>query len=92
LSLPTEENLAVIQASVVDALHVSKRLHSASQHEGMNAALEPVVGVYCPLEGGTYVLDVAIEEVASRVGAELVTLDAIELAAEGKGSLGPGAS
>lgn len=46
--------------------------------------------MYCPLEGGQYVLDASMDEVATRLGADLVYLDAIELGAEGTGALGPG--
>ena len=41
--------------------------------------------MYCPLEGGTYVIDAGMDEIASRLGADLVYLDAVELGAEGMG-------
>ena len=90
--LPSEETLVVLEATIVESLHVGRTLHgkTLSSPRGGHVPPEPIVGVYCPLEGGSYVLDAALEEIASRLGGDLVELDAVELAAEGLGSLGPG--
>lgn len=90
--LPSEETLAVLQATVFESLHVGRALHgkNLSASRGDLTPPEPIVGIYCPLEGGSYVLDSAMEEIAARLGGDLLELDAIELAAEGLGSLGPG--
>ncbi|EJU05449.1 AAA-domain-containing protein [Dacryopinax primogenitus] len=69
-------------------------LHPQTQHRslfpgpGGQAQVEPTLALYCPIEGGDYVLDETIREVAKRAGAEVVVLDAAQLAAGSHGVFG----
>ncbi|KAG8809356.1 hypothetical protein FRC17_003481 [Serendipita sp. 399] len=48
--------------------------------------------LYCPIEGGTYVIDAAVRELASRTGADVLVLDALDLLAGEWGPFGKAAS
>ena len=54
--------------------------------------VEPALALYCPIEGGDYVLDETVREMARRTGADVVVLDAVQLAAGECGHFGKGAS
>lgn len=55
-----------------------------------NSLLEPTLALYCPIEGGDYVIDETVKEMARRVGADVVVLDSVQLAAGEWGKLGKG--
>jgi hypothetical protein len=46
--------------------------------------------LYCPIEGGEYVIDETVRELARRTGSEVVVLDAVQLAAGEWGHFGKG--
>ena len=76
-------------------LHVA--LHPQTQHRSAYASggaplVEPALALYCPIEGGDYVLDETVREMARRTGADVVVLDAVQLAAGECGHFGKGAS
>ena len=93
-SLPPSE----IFEDVLDNLHVI--LHPKTQHRATytpqdgsaNSIIEPTLALYCPIEGGDYVIDGTVEELARRVGADVVVLDSVQLAAGSAGQFGSGVS
>ena len=93
LDLPPSE----IFEDILDNLHVT--LHPQTQHRATYApqdgsgssTVEPTLALYCPIEGGDYVLDKTVKELAGRVGADVVVLDCVQLAAGSAGQFGSGA-
>lgn len=70
-------------------------LHPQTQHRATYASplgppTEPTLALYCPIEGGEYVIDATVRELARRSGAEVLVLDAVQLAAGEWGHFGPG--
>lgn len=68
-------------------------LHPQTQHRATypsTSAVEPVLGFYSPLEGGEYVIDATIRNLAQRVKADVVVIDAVELTAGEYGRYGKG--
>lgn len=93
LDLPPPE----IFGDVLDNIHVA--LHPKTQHRATytpqdgsaNSIVEPTLALYCPIEGGDYVIDETVEELARKVGADVVVLDCVQLAAGSAGQFGSGA-
>lgn len=76
-------------------LHIS--LHPQTQHRAAYASsggrlIEPTLALYCPIEGGDYVIDATVTELARQTGAEVLVLDAVQLAAGDVGRFGKGHS
>lgn len=76
-------------------LHIT--LHPQTQHRAAYASTsglptEPTLGLYCPIEGGDYIIDATVRELARRTNAEVVVLDAAHLAAGEWGHFGKGIS
>lgn len=74
-------------------LHIT--LHPQTQHRATYAStsgppVEPTLGLYCPIEGGDYIIDATVRELARRTGAEVLVLDAVQLAAGEWGHFGKG--
>lgn len=74
-------------------LHVT--LHPQTQHRAtyvspLGPPTEPTLGFYCPIEGGEYVIDATVRELARRTGSEVIVLDAVQLAAGEWGQFGKG--
>ncbi|KIJ68966.1 hypothetical protein HYDPIDRAFT_144468 [Hydnomerulius pinastri MD-312] len=72
-------------------LHIT--LHPQTQHRAAYASptgppVEPTLALYCPVEGGEYVLDETVRELARRTGAEVLVIDAVQLAAGEWGHFG----
>ena len=70
-------------------------LHPQTQHRATYASplgppIEPTFSLYCPIEGGDYVIDATVRELARRLGAEVLVLDAVQLAAGEWGHFGSG--
>lgn len=68
-------------------------LHPQTQHRATyptTSAVEPVLGFYSPLEGGTYVIDATVRNLAQRAKADVVVIDAVELTAGEHGRYGKG--
>lgn len=79
---------------ILDNLHVS--LHPQTQHKATYSSagappVEPTFALYCPIEGGDYILDDTVLELARRTGSDVVVLDAVQLAAGESGQFGKGA-
>ncbi|KAF9052950.1 hypothetical protein BJ165DRAFT_1339470 [Panaeolus papilionaceus] len=72
-------------------------LHPQNQHRALNPApgtarpVEPTLALYCPIEGGDYVIDATVQELAYKTGSEVLTLDGAQLAAGEWGHFGPAA-
>jgi hypothetical protein len=81
---------------VLDNLHVT--FHPQTQHRATytpqdgsaSSTVEPTLALYCPIEGGDYVVDETVKELARRVGADVVVLDCVQLAAGSAGQYGSG--
>ncbi|KAJ7709967.1 hypothetical protein B0H17DRAFT_1030021 [Mycena rosella] len=76
-------------------LHIT--LHPQTQHRATYASpigplLEPTLALYCPIEGGEYVIDATVRELARRTDAEVLVLDAVQLAAGEWGAFGKAAN
>lgn len=70
-------------------------LHPQTQHRAtypspLGPPTEPTLGLYCPIEGGEYIIDATVRELARRTGAEVLVLDAVQLAAGEWGHFGAG--
>ncbi|KAF9780481.1 AAA-domain-containing protein [Thelephora terrestris] len=91
-NLPPSE----IFEDVLDNLHVT--FHPKTQHRATytpqegGSTVEPTLALYCPIEGGDYVIDETVKELAKRVGADVVVLDCVQLAAGSAGQFGQAAS
>lgn len=53
--------------------------------------IEPTLGLYCPIEGGDYVIDETVRELARRTDSDVIVLDSVQLAAGEWGAFGKGA-
>ncbi|KAH7923865.1 AAA-domain-containing protein [Leucogyrophana mollusca] len=76
-------------------LHIT--LHPQTQHRAAYQSpagplLEPTLALYCPLEGGDYILDGTVKELARRTGSEVIVIDAVQLAAGECGHFGRAAN
>jgi hypothetical protein len=74
------------------ALHPQTQ-HRATYPSPAGPPSEPTFALYCPIEGGDYVIDETVKELARRTNSEVVVLDSVHLAAGewghfGKGELG----
>ncbi|KAG5220950.1 AAA-domain-containing protein [Salix suchowensis] len=80
-----------------DALHnLHIALHPQTQHKATYAtgstATEPTLALCCPIEGGEYIIDATVRELGRRTGAEVIELDAVQLAAGEWGHFGKAGS
>lgn len=71
------------------ALHPQTQ-HRATYPSSVGLAVEPTLGFYCPLEGGDYVVDATVRNLAKRAKADVVVIDALELSAGEHGRYGKG--
>src|SRR5712675_1986107 len=74
-------------------VHIS--LHPQTQHKATYTTpsgppVEPTLALYCPIEGGNYVIDDTVRELARRTGSDVVVLDAAHIAAGEWGHFGQG--
>lgn len=89
--IPSELPPAHILDEALNNLHIS--LHPQTQHRAAYAStlghlVEPTLALYCPIEGGDYILDATVAELARSTGAEVLILDAVQLAAGEYGHFG----
>jgi hypothetical protein len=64
--------------------------HRATYPPGSDPPVEPTLGLYCPIEGGEYIIDATVRELARTTGAEVLVLDSVQLAAGEWGQFGKG--
>jgi hypothetical protein len=78
---------------VLNNVHIS--LHPQTQHKATFSTpsgppVEPTVALYCPIEGGNYIVDDTVRELARRTGSDVVVLDSAHMAAGEWGHFGQG--
>jgi hypothetical protein len=88
-SLPPEEMIQEALANLLVSFH-PKAQHRATYPTSAGPPVEPSVTLYCPIEGGTYVIDTAVVELARRTDADVLVLDALDLLAGEWGQFGKG--
>ncbi|TFK76524.1 AAA-domain-containing protein, partial [Pluteus cervinus] len=84
-----------ILQEALNNLHLT--LHPHTQHRATypgssDSLVEPTLALYCPIEGGEYVIDATVWEMARKTGSEVVVIDAAHLAAGEWGHFGQAAS
>ena len=87
--LPPEDMLQEALGNVNVSLH-PRAQHRATYSSASGPPVEPSVTLYCPIEGGTYVTDATVQELARRINADLLILDAVDMLAGEWGDLGSG--
>ncbi|KAG9055996.1 hypothetical protein FS842_000615 [Serendipita sp. 407] len=90
-SLPPEEMIRDAMANLHVSFH-SKMQHRATFPSNSGQPIEPSLTLYCPIEGGTYVIDTAVRELSTRTGADVLVLDAVDFLAGEWGPFGKAAS
>ncbi|TBU35857.1 AAA-domain-containing protein [Dichomitus squalens] len=73
------------------ALHPQTQ-HRATYSSGKGPLVEPTLALYTPIEGGNLYLDEMVREMARQTNADVVVLDAVQLAAGECGQFGKAAS
>jgi len=85
--LPPEDMLQEALSNVNVSLH-PRTQHRATYQSASGPPVEPSVTLYCPIEGGTYVIDATVQELARRINADLLILDAVDVLAGEWGDFG----
>ncbi|KAF7969020.1 hypothetical protein HWV62_28630 [Athelia sp. TMB] len=90
-SLPPPELLE----EALNNLHITQ--HPQTQHRACypsasSPTVEPTMALYCPIEGGEYLIDETVRELARRTGSDVVVIDAVQLAGGEWGHFGKAAS
>ncbi|KAJ7046720.1 hypothetical protein C8F04DRAFT_207153 [Mycena alexandri] len=97
-SAPSNQSALPPPAIFEEALHnLHITLHPQTQHRAAFASplgpmLEPTLALYCPIEGGEYIIDATVRELARRTNAEVLVLDTVQLAAGEWGTFGKAAN
>ncbi|KAL4077009.1 hypothetical protein V8B97DRAFT_1866319 [Scleroderma yunnanense] len=89
--LPPPELLDIALTNLHIALHPHTQ-HRAAYVTATGPPIEPTLALYCPVEGGEYVVDETVRELARRTGAEVLVIDAVQLAAGEWGHFGKAAN
>ncbi|KAG6911469.1 hypothetical protein DXG01_014543 [Tephrocybe rancida] len=90
-ALPPPENFDDALNKLLITLHPQTQ-HRATYTSPLGAPIEPTLALYSPIEGGDYIIDATVAELARRTGAEVLVLDAVQLAAGEWGQFGPAAN
>ncbi|GLB35027.1 putative ATPase family associated with various cellular activities (AAA) [Lyophyllum shimeji] len=90
-ALPPPENFEDALNKLLITLHPQTQ-HRATYTSPLGAPTEPTLALYCPIEGGDYIIDATVAELARRTGAEVLVLDAVQLAAGEWGQFGQAAN
>ena len=65
-----------------------------SQHRSVypspTGTIEPTLALYCPIEGGDYIIDETVRELSRKTNSDVVVLDSVQLAGGEWGSFGKG--
>ncbi|EAU88467.2 ATPase [Coprinopsis cinerea okayama7 len=85
--LPPPEILDEALNNILITLHPQIQ-HRAVYPVNSDTPVEPTLGLYCPIEGGDYIIDATVRELARRTGAEVLVLDSVQLAAGEWGQFG----
>ncbi|KAJ3824363.1 hypothetical protein EV361DRAFT_944916 [Lentinula raphanica] len=90
-ALPPPEILEEVLHNLLVTLHPQTQ-HRAAYPPPLTQSEEPTLALYCPIEGGDYIIDSTVVEMARRTGSEVLVLDAVQLAAGEWGCFGPAAN
>ncbi|KJA27516.1 hypothetical protein HYPSUDRAFT_941692 [Hypholoma sublateritium FD-334 SS-4] len=91
--LPPPEIFEEALDNLLITLHPQNQNRSLSSSGTLSSRpVEPTLGLYCPIEGGDYVLDLTVHELAYQTNSEVLILDAVQLAAGEWGPFGKAAS
>ncbi|CAE6490353.1 unnamed protein product [Rhizoctonia solani] len=90
-TLPPEDMLQDALAQLLVTLQPQTQYRAAYSTGGI-PLVEPTLALYCPIEGGDYVIDDTVKELAGRVNGDVIVIDAAQLAAGEHGSFGKAAS
>ncbi|KAI0647163.1 AAA-domain-containing protein [Trametes meyenii] len=90
-TLPPPEIFNEVLHNLHIVLHPQTQ-HRAAYSSGGSSLVEPTLALYCPIEGGDYIVDATVREMARQTGADVVVLDAVQLAAGECGHFGKAAS
>ncbi|KAG8730177.1 hypothetical protein FRC11_007317, partial [Ceratobasidium sp. 423] len=90
-TLPPEDMLQDALAQLLVTLQPQTQYRAAYSTGGL-PLVEPTLALYCPIEGGDYVIDDTVKELAGRVNGDVIVIDAAQLAAGEHGSFGKAAS
>ncbi|KAJ1309793.1 hypothetical protein OPQ81_006558 [Rhizoctonia solani] len=90
-TLPPEDMLQDALAQLLVTLQPQTQYRAAYSSGGL-PLVEPTLALYCPIEGGDYVIDDTVKELAGRVNGDVIVIDAAQLAAGEYGSFGKAAS
>ncbi|KAI0256767.1 hypothetical protein BJV78DRAFT_1272850 [Lactifluus subvellereus] len=90
-TLPQPEVFQEVLNNVFLSLHPQAQ-HKATYSTPSGPPTEPSLALYCPIEGGNYVIDDTVRELARRTGSDVVVLDAVHIAAREWGHFGQAAS
>jgi len=88
--LPPSDIFEEALDNLLITLHPQNQRRSLHVNGGTSRPIEPTLGLYCPIEGGDYVVDLTVHELAYQTGAEVLILDAVQLAAGEWGPFGKG--
>lgn len=89
-TLPPPEVFEEVLNNVLVSLNPQAQ-HKATYSTASGPPIEPTLALYCPIEGGDYVIDDTVRELARRTGSDVVVLDAVHIAAGEWGHFGQGA-
>ncbi|CAE6468996.1 unnamed protein product [Rhizoctonia solani] len=88
-TLPPEDMLQDALAQLLVTLQPQTQYRAAYVVNTL-PLVEPTLALYCPIEGGDYVIDDTVKELANRVNGDVIVIDAAQLAAGEHGSFGKG--
>ncbi|KAG9078203.1 hypothetical protein FS749_009832, partial [Ceratobasidium sp. UAMH 11750] len=91
-ALPPDDMLQDALAQLLVTLQPQTQYRAAYLGPGGSPLVEPTIALYCPIEGGDHVIDDTVKELASRIQADVIVIDAAQLAAGEYGSFGKAAS
>lgn len=100
----TPESIGMVSASALPSPEILQEvltdflitLHPQTQHRSVypsstGSTVEPTLALYCPIEGGDYVIDETVKELARKTNSDVVVLDSVQLAGGEWGSFGKAA-
>lgn len=89
VGLPEPWLLQEAYESLLLTLHPQTQ-HRATYSTNNGPLVEPTLALYCPIEGGDYVVDATVRYIAKKADADVVMIDAVDLAAGEHGTFGKG--
>ena len=89
-SLPPPEIYEEALHKLLITLHPHNQARAISPLSSSSRPIEPTLGLYCPIEGGDYIIDSTVHELAFKTGCEVLVLDGVQLAAGEWGKFGKG--